>query len=93
MLIAKRLHVLLLMSAAACAGAHRQPAEAMSACPGSWSASFRIQRADGRPVYVEPGLIAALGDRTLVLGTPTWFWLGMDEITPQSSAADTSHRL
>ncbi len=89
MLIAKRIQVLLFISVSACASVPRQPAVAISACAGSWSPPFRIQRADGRPVYVEPGLIATQGDRTLLLGTPTFFWLGKDDLVPSALATDT----
>jgi hypothetical protein len=60
-------------------------------CAGFWSPPFPIQRADGRPVYVERGVIAPYGRRTLLLGTPTIFWLGTDQIVPAKMATtDTS---
>jgi hypothetical protein len=64
------------------------PAAGQQVCDGSWSTPFTLRTADGRPVYVERGVIASDGDRTLVLGTPTFVWLTKDSIfiTPSGDA-------
>lgn len=61
-----------------------------SACLGYWSSSFPVQRADGRPVYVERGAIATLGHQILALGSPTLFWLGRNHIAPPDALTDTA---
>lgn len=61
-----------------------------AACAGHWSPPFPIQRADGRPVYVERGLIAPFDRQTLALGSPTIFWLGRNYIVPPGVITDTA---
>ena len=67
-------------------GAHADSA----ACTGHWSPPFPIQRADGRPVYVERGLITPFDHQTLALGSPTIFWLGRNYIVPPGAITDTA---
>jgi hypothetical protein len=61
-----------------------------TACVGHWSAPFPVHRADGRPVYVERGLIASFAHQTLALGAPTIFWLARDHIVPTEAITDTA---
>lgn len=56
------------------------PAAGQQVCDGSWSTPFALRTADGRPVYVERGVIASDGNRTLVLGKPTFLWLTKDSL-------------
>ena len=50
-------------------------------CDGSWSTPFAVHTVDGRPVYVERGVIASDGERTLVLGKPTIVWMSRDSLS------------
>jgi hypothetical protein len=59
-------------------------------CAGHWSPPFPIQRADGRPVYIERGVITPFGDQTLALGGPTIFWLRRDHMAPPQAGTDSS---
>ena len=62
-------------------------------CPGAWSPLFELT-SEGRPVYVERGVVTALGDRTLILGSPTLFWLTPTAVVPHDwkpgAAIDTA---
>jgi hypothetical protein len=57
---------------------------------GYWSPPFPIQRADGRPVYVERGVVTALGGRTVAIGSPTFFWMRKDSLGPAEPIVDTA---
>lgn len=71
---------------------HAQNARVAPAiCTGQWSTPFPVRRDDGRPVYVERGVIAPFAGQTLALGSPSFFWLGRSEMVPPDSlAADTA---
>jgi hypothetical protein len=56
------------------------PAVGQQQCDGTWSTPFALRTADGRPVYVERGVIASDGDRTLLIGKPTFVWLSKDSL-------------
>lgn len=87
--IVRRLSIVVLtFVASSCALGGQAPNASTATCSGTWAPQFQLQH-DGRPVFVDPGLIAPLGDRMLVLGTPTFFWLGRDSmVTSASLAAD-----
>lgn len=71
--------------------AHAQGTRAEStACVGRWSSPFPVQREDGRPVYIERGLIASFAHRTLALGRPTFFWLGRNHMAPPEALKDSA---
>lgn len=83
-----RLQLLLVLPAIALG---QGKAASTHACEGSWSSPFPVQRANGRPVYVERGIVAPLGDRTLALGTPTFFWMRLDSLAPaKAEVMDTA---
>ena len=83
-------YLLIALLIAATAGAQSAPSGGVDACTGTWSAPMAIRRADGRPVYIERGVIAPLGERTIVLGAPTFFWLGRDHMAPPEKLTDTA---
>jgi len=89
--VAAARQVLLLIGIVTGARAQSAQSAPSASCPGSWSTPFRVQRADGRPVFVEPGPIAPLGRATLAIGGPTFFWLGKDHlVVPQDMATDSA---
>ena len=70
---------------------HAQSARADStACAGRWSPPFLVQRGDGRPVYIERGVITSFAHQTLALGSPTMFWLGRNHFAPPEVLTDTA---
>jgi hypothetical protein len=79
-----------MVGAAGIARAQGTPPNPGAACNGTWSSPFAIQQDDGRPVYVERGLVAPLGTRTLILGYPTYLWLTKDHLIPEEMARDTA---
>ena len=72
--------------AVACARAPGTVGELTRCEEGSWSAPFPLHRGDGRPVYVERGIVTAFGSRTLALGTPTFLWLRQNHMLPGPGA-------
>lgn len=59
-------------------------------CGGNWSIPFPLEAEGRRPVYIEPGIILPQGDRALVLGAPTLFWMRPDSLVTVPSAPDDS---
>ena len=57
------------------------PAAGQQVCDGSWSTPFGLRTADGRPIFVDRGVIASDGDRTLLLGQPTFVWRTKDSLS------------
>jgi hypothetical protein len=49
-----------------------------------------VLRDDGRPVYVERGVITSFAHQTLALGAPTFFWLGRNHIAPPEALKDSA---
>jgi hypothetical protein len=49
-----------------------------------------VQRGDGRPVYIERGVITSFAHQTLALGSPTIFWLGRNHFAPPEALTDTA---
>ncbi len=91
MIPAHRTRLLLLVLFPTIAIGQGKPADVSAICAGSWSPPFPIQRADGRPVYVERGVIAPIGNRTLAIGAPTFFWLRADSLGPaKAEVMDTT---
>ena len=72
--------------AVACARAPGAVGELTRCEEGSWSAPFPLHRGDGRPVYVERGIVTAFGSGTLALGTPTFLWLRQNHMLPGPGA-------
>jgi hypothetical protein len=88
--VAAARQVLLLIGIVTGARAQSAQSAPSASCPGTWSTPVRVQRADGRPVYVEPGPIAPLGRATLAIGAPTFFWLGKDHLAAEQDMATDS---
>ena len=73
-----------------CAAAAEGQDVPTNSCVGRWSPPFPVQGADGRPVYIERGVVTVFDDRALVLGSPTFFWLRKHHMAPPEVPADTA---